>query len=63
MSETIYLPCYCCGSSEGAVSDERGYFYDGQPLICGCDGHVSLDSESDPDVVTDDDCPCDREDT
>lgn len=39
---TKYLECPCCGD-EGAESDSEGYFYDGDPLICGCSGWVSCD--------------------
>ena len=45
MSRT-YLECPCCGD-DGAESDEAGYFHDGQSLICGCPGWVSVDSEGD----------------
>ncbi len=37
-----YLECPCCGD-DGAVSDESGLFNDGQPLICGCPGAVSVE--------------------
>ena len=42
-----YLECPCCGD-DGAESDAHGLFYDGQPLICGCPGMVSLDAETEP---------------
>ncbi len=51
-----YLECPCCGA-EGAESNERGLYYDGQPLTCGCNGIVSCDAESDA-YVSVDDCPC-----
>lgn len=55
--KAMYLYCDCCGA-DGAVSDARGYFFDGQPLICGCDGHVSCDAETDPYIYTSDECRC-----
>ena len=42
----IYLECPGCGD-HGAVSGFGGCFYDGQPLICGCKGHVSIDDAGD----------------
>jgi hypothetical protein len=39
-----YLECPCCGDN-GAASDGEGSFYDGQALICGCSGWVSVDEE------------------
>jgi len=53
----LHLECPCCGRI-GALADLRGEFHDGQDLVCGCDGQVSCDSESEPDVVVSDDCPC-----
>lgn len=44
------LECPCCGDV-GAYSGAGGYYYDGQPLVCGCDGHVSVDSEEDPYIL------------
>ncbi len=41
-----YLECPCCGG-DGAVSDGVGRFFDGQPLICGCPGWISLDADGD----------------
>ena len=41
-----YLECPCCGD-DGAVSDAAGFFHDGQPLICGCSGCVSVDEDGD----------------
>jgi len=40
------LECSCCGD-DGAVADKDGNFYDGQPLICGCPGMVSVDEDGD----------------
>ena len=42
------LECPRCGC-EGAEADARGEFYDGQPLICGCPGHVMVDGDPDGD--------------
>lgn len=39
-----FLECPCCGD-DGAVSNDRGEFYDGQGLICGCNGSVSVDED------------------
>lgn len=44
--EVMVLECPCCGD-DGAVSDADNLFADGQGLICGCAGHVSVDSETD----------------
>jgi hypothetical protein len=41
-----YIECPCCGD-DGAASDGEGWFLDGQPLICGCPGWVSVDSDGD----------------
>jgi hypothetical protein len=46
MSDRILLECPCCGG-DGAESDSKGEFYDGQPLICGCPGWVSVGEEDD----------------
>lgn len=50
------LECPCC-SDVGATADPFGFFYDGQPLECGCDGHVSCDSENPP-TINAYDCEC-----
>lgn len=43
--EPAYLDCPCCGD-EGAVSwRKNGMFHEGQRLICGCDGSVSIDDD------------------
>ncbi len=41
-----YLECPCCGG-DGAVSDGDGLFSDGQTLVCGCPGWVSVDADGD----------------
>ena len=48
---TDELECTCCGDV-GAVSDPRGYFSDGQDLVCECIGSVSVDAETDPYIIT-----------
>jgi len=49
------LECPCCGD-DGADANEEGFFYDGQPLICGCVGHVVVDED---DIwVNAAECPC-----
>jgi hypothetical protein len=50
------LECPCCGD-DGAYPDKNGEFYDGQPLTCGCVGHVCV--EEDGDVwINNGDKPC-----
>lgn len=55
----MYLECPCCGGN-GAASDGEGCFYDGQKLICGCPGWVSVDSDGDEDDpwINNGDEPC-----
>jgi hypothetical protein len=50
------LECPCCGDT-GATGDSAGMFYDGQPLECGCLGHVSVDEEEAHVLLLDDSCP------
>lgn len=38
------LECPCCGD-DGAVADANGEFHDGQRLVCGCNGLVSVDAD------------------
>lgn len=55
-----YLECPCRGDN-GAASDGEGCFYDGQALICGCPGLVSVDSDGDEDPwINNGDAPCQR---
>ena len=49
----VTLECPRCGNV-GAIAGESLTFYDGQPLICGCDGQVSCDAETEPEIVNDD---------
>lgn len=59
MNDITYLECPCCGD-DGAASDGEGYFFDGQSLICGCVGWVSVDPEESEAWINngDDPCPC-----
>ena len=49
------LECPCCGD-DGAVS-VTGEFTDGQSLVCGCNGWVSVD-EDDGAWINNGDDPC-----
>lgn len=56
-----YLDCPCCGGAGAESAD--GLFREGDPLICGCDGFVSIDDgDADPArheaYVYADDCEC-----
>lgn len=51
----VNVECPCCG--EDAWVGEEGVIFDGMPLRCGCKGHISCDSESEPFAVADD-CRC-----
>lgn len=57
MSDRVYLECSCCGE-EGAVSDTAGLFFDGQHLICGCPGLVSVEPDDDTAWINNGDAPC-----
>ena len=47
------LECECCGWTAA-----EGLCEDGDDLLCGCAGHISLDSETGPCVSLDgEDCP------
>jgi hypothetical protein len=50
------LECPCCGDV-GAIADADGLFADGQKLVCGCAGWVSVDAESEP-FINNGDEPC-----
>jgi hypothetical protein len=54
---TWTLECPCCGD-DGAYADPNGQFADGQPLVCGCDGHVTVDEDDGPRVWVRDECDC-----
>jgi hypothetical protein len=54
--EAVYLECPCCGC-EGAAGNGAGWFYDGQALICGCPGSVSLDEDGEA-WINNGDGPC-----
>jgi hypothetical protein len=49
------IECPCCGDDAafGAKGDE---IVDGQPLACGCVGHISVDSENEAYAFADDCC-------
>jgi hypothetical protein len=51
-----YLECPCCGDA-GAASDGEGCFYDGQQLICGCSGWVSVEENGEA-WINNGDEPC-----
>ena len=60
--EVTDIECPCCGDV-GAESDSSGLYSDGQALVCGCPGQVSLDTETDPYIQIHDDEPCPKCDT
>lgn len=43
-SDDNYLECPCCGDV-GANAHDDGYFYDGDTLVCGCNGSVLADED------------------
>lgn len=57
MSEPYKIVCPCCGCV-GAEPNAKGLVYDGQPLLCGCAGHVSCDVETAPYIWVSDTDPC-----
>lgn len=46
------IECPCCGDVAGV-----GLVEDGQALLCGCEGHLSCDSESEA-YAWADECAC-----
>lgn len=52
----LIIECPCCGD-DAWVGQEGDPIYDGEPLRCGCRGHISCDRESEPSVFVDD-CLC-----
>jgi hypothetical protein len=38
------LECPCCGD-DGCESNDRGEFFDGQSLTCGCPGWVTVEED------------------
>lgn len=55
------IECDCCGRA--AAQSRPGevlHVYDGQPLACGCNGHISVDAESEPYVIVDN-CSCEED--
>ena len=55
MSERIECPC--CGD-DAWIGEAGDDVTDGQALLCGCVGHISCDTESDPYVSGTGDCDC-----
>lgn len=55
-----YLVCPCCGEEGAEANGVDLWFYDGQPLICGCPGWVSVCVDEDPYICIDDSVPCPR---
>ena len=51
------IECPCCGCDAAFGPGDRWTVYDGQPLLCGCRGHINVDTESEPEVFIDD-CDC-----
>lgn len=47
------LECPGCGDV-GAIGDKHNLFTDGQELVCGCKGWVSVDAESPAEIVLED---------
>jgi hypothetical protein len=45
VAEQLTLECPCCGD-DGVIVDSGGVF-DGQGLMCGCPGWVSVDEDGD----------------
>ena len=52
----MILECPCCGD-DGAKSDIDGCFVDGQTLLCGCAGWVSVTEDDVYICIGDDPCP------
>lgn len=54
----VRLECDCCGGAAAQGMPGMALIItDGQPLACGCLGHISCDAESEPYVMVDD-CDC-----
>ena len=58
-TDVLYLECPCCGG-EGAYPDKDGLYHDGQSVVCGCPGMVSIDEDDGPWINIDADRPCER---
>jgi hypothetical protein len=54
-AQAVGLECPCCGDI-AARPDARGFYIDGQPITCGCGGHVTLDAETPPWVNVEGEC-------
>ena len=53
----LTIECPCCGD-DACYGQDGELVTDGQPLMCGCKGHMSVDSESEPEAWVDDACDC-----
>jgi hypothetical protein len=54
-----YLECPCCGDDGAESYSDEGWFYDGQALICGCVGWVTVEENGEAWINNGDDpCPC-----
>jgi hypothetical protein len=60
MPRVKYLECPCCGDDGAEANGVDEWFYDGQPLLCGCLGHVSVCADEDPYISINDAEPCPR---
>lgn len=54
----LTLECSCC-CDDAWVGHEGDLIEDGTPLLCGCQGSISCDSETEP-WVNQDDCDCEE---
>jgi hypothetical protein len=54
-----YIECPCCGE-EGAETDSNGEYFDGQLLICGCPGIVSVSEDDEEPWINNGDTPCEK---
>lgn len=59
-AKTLRIECPCCGD-EAWIGQDGDMVEDGQPLLCGCQGHISCDSETEPYAVADN-CRCQEAD-
>ena len=55
-SPVTEMECPCCGTI-AAEANERGLFYDGQPVTCGCATCVSGDVDGMDIEMPEDECP------
>jgi len=52
-----WMECPCCGD-DGAESDDDGMWFEGQPLTCGCNGHVAISDDGEAYIIGWDLGPC-----